>query len=250
MALIHFTKTPKTVAEILTNGFAYVAWPTNALEFVMPDIPKQEREPGQFGMVSFRYAPEGEFSQTHCQKYGNYGICVEETWAKDKGANPVIYVEANSIVAIAFKNLVAAAVRSVEQENLVYPEDGFRKMMYHNPAMAGVLGASEYANLIQIYRYMAPTANQSESEWRISNPSPNYSIAKESSTAIKAVSPPQGWANVCNLVKIDIKSIRYLVCPKGKTSGLHSCLPVQFQTLDIREIPQHRPWWRSLFPIA
>jgi len=62
--LIHFTDEPEKVRSILLSGFVYVARRTGTASFLLPSrIKLRDREPEQFGMISFRENAAGEYSE-------------------------------------------------------------------------------------------------------------------------------------------------------------------------------------------
>ncbi len=235
MTLIHFTTSPEAVANVLINGFAYVALPTKVASFVLPKIPPQEREPQQFGMICFRHEMDGECSTRHREKYGGFGIAIDKDWALGAGAHPVIYIQEHGSVASAFKGLLQSAMKQLELEQEKYPDDAARGMGYHNRAMAAVFGAAEWANLLDIFQYMAPAADEWEREWRIVQKLPIYSIPKTGHEAVAQVTPPQGWAQILNTLKFPNTAVQYLMCPQGFTSKLKSTLPERYANIEIRE---------------
>lgn len=90
-SVFHFTKQKESLKGILEANFR----PKYCLETVRC---------GEFDfklfipMVSFCDIPLSEV-KTHIANYGQYGIGLSKEWAKKKGLNPVLYVEAESNVA-------------------------------------------------------------------------------------------------------------------------------------------------------
>ncbi len=235
MPLFHCTKTFEAVANILQHGFAYVALPTKVASFILPELPALEREPQQFGMICFRHQPDGRIPERHKCAYGRFAICINTEWAIAAGAHPVLYVRPGGSVATAYTRLFRAAKMAIDREIGRYPDDATRLMMLNNRAMAGVLGAPEWSDLLAIYQFMAPADDQWENEWRIVNQLPDYSIGKTSAAAIPQVCPPQGWATVMNLIKPPPEAVVRLVAPKEDSADLRAALPEPFKQIRIEE---------------
>lgn len=235
MALFHCTKSIHAIANILEHGFAYVALPTKVAWFILPEIPKADREPQQFGMISFRQESDGLIPERHLATYGRYAICIDANWAISAGAHPVLYVRPSDSIANAFTRLFRAARKSIDHEADLHPEDSTRHMMFNNRSMGGVLGAAEWSDLLTIFQFMAPAEDEWESEWRIVNPHPNYSIAKVPSQAIHKVTPPQGWATVMNVLRPPPEAILYLLAPSVDQVALRAQLPERFRSIEIKE---------------
>jgi len=232
--LIHHTKNGETVSAILQNGFAYVANRRQLCEELIEEHDFSDREPQQFGMISFR-AYDGPPLSRHIDRFGAYGICVTEKWAMSKDAQKVLYIDRSGPVFEAMRQLFVSAYQEVKNIVSVYPEDKGRAMAYHNKAMALALGARDYANLLQLYEYFEPVENQYQNEWRVCNPYPDYGISQNISEAIADVSPPKGWAQVLNVKKIGPADVDHLVCPQGETKNLRSQLSHAFRNLEIIE---------------
>jgi len=106
-------------------------------------------------------------------------------------------------------------------------------MMFNNQAVARVLGAPEWSDLLAIYQFMARADDQWENEWRIVNQLPDYSIGKTSAAAIPQVCPPQGWATVMNVIKPPPEAVLHLVAPKENVADLRAALPEPFKQIGI-----------------
>lgn len=234
MRLIHHTKNGATVSAILQTGFAYVANRRQLCEELLEGHDFSEREPQQFGMISFR-AYDGPPLSRHIEHFGGYGICVTERWAIDNSAQKVLYIDRSGPVFEAMRQIFVSAYQEVKNIISVYPDDKARAMAYHNKAMAMALGATDYASLLQLYEYFEPIENQYQNEWRVCNPDPNYGISQNISDAIADVSPPKGWAQFLNVKKVRPADIDHLLCPKGETNNLRSRLSHEFRNLEIIE---------------
>lgn len=75
--LTHYTKKIDGVVNILSHGFAWVANRRNLVDILIPHHDYSEREPQQFGMVSFTEATPEE-ARSHSDAFGQYGIIVSD----------------------------------------------------------------------------------------------------------------------------------------------------------------------------
>jgi hypothetical protein len=242
--LIHFTELPQTVASILRTGFVYVAYPTEVAFLLPSNIQIDGREPEQFGMISFRESKRGDYSDRHCKRFGCFGICVSREWARNAGAMPVQYISRWGFRAIAFRAKLRKAAAVIEDEIQRYPDDSFRTMAFHNSAAARMIGAVEYANIVDEFRFYAPARDAWQAEWRISNPLPNYSIPFEARTAVERVVSKNGWPQVTDQKSIFPKDVLYFVCPQKQDTHLREFLPHEFRECRIlADIPGN---WVSL----
>lgn len=239
MRLIHHTKNGETVSAILQNGFAYVANRRLLCEELLEQHDFSQREPQQFGMISFR-SYDGLLLSQHIDRFGGYGICVTEQWARGNFAQKVLYLDRSGPVFEAMRELFVSAYQEVKKIVGVYPDDRARAMAYHNKAMATALGAVHYANLLQLYEYFEPVENQYQNEWRICNPDANYGISENITDAIADVSPPKGWAQFLNVRKVQPTDVDHLICPQGESNSLRSLLPEKFRNLEIIESTTER----------
>jgi len=175
--LTHYTCTAEAIANILTNGFAWFPNRRKLVELLIPWHDFSQREPQQFGMVSFT-ENQPSHAKEHCQEFGYFGIVVTENWAIQKRAQRVIYVDATGPATEAWKNLFASGYKDL-QSRIMYPDDGAWLMAYENKAAAGAIaGSALWANLLQLWEYMEPASVARQREWRIVNPEPFYSLSE------------------------------------------------------------------------
>jgi hypothetical protein len=81
---------------------------------------------------------------------------------------------------------------------------------------------------------MEPAENSHEREWRIANQDPNYSITIDLNKTIEDVSPPKGWANIMNVVKIEPSDIINISCKKENYSELTKKIREKFRYIHIQ----------------
>lgn len=236
MPLIHFTQSLTALGNILTHGFAYVARPTKTALFLLPQIPlRGGREPQQFGMVCFRQEHDGECSAKHRERYGQFGIEVDPTWAVNVGAQPVHYIKDGSVTAIALKRLFVSRAKEVAREEQRYPGDTFRTMGYQNSAAARAIGAPNWADMIDLYQFTAPSEDEWEREWRVVQSFPNYSSPMSADEAVKLVSPPVGWSQITAVLKPPSSAIRAIHIPRGTSVLAAASIPDHLRDVPLIE---------------
>jgi hypothetical protein len=232
MNLTHFTRSSEAVSNILSHGFAWMRNDRKVIRDLLPEVDFSKREPQSFGQISFTENSR-ETSPEHIKKHGTFGIEVRWEWAKRNKIQPVIYIPQNGPMIDALKYLYTQTYKKAKAEEL-YPNDKDRQMWETNAAMAGVAGAPLYGKLLKLYEYMEPAENSHEREWRIANQEPYYSIATDLNKIIEDVSPPKGWQNIMNVVKIEPGDIINISCKKGNYSELTKKIPEKFRHVHIQ----------------
>lgn len=234
--LTHYTNEIKNLVNILNYGFAWGNSRRN-LDVVLPPFHDYNiREPQQFGIVSFTELRPEEVKE-HRNKFGKYGIVVSDSWAVQQNAQRVIYVEQEGLVTGALRSIFKIGYDDCKSR-IEYPDDTAWTMAYENKAVAGaVVGASLWANLLQLYEYMENAVSAAEREWRIVNPDPYYNLAgNRTEEIVDNVSPPQGWGIYTNVLKFEPKDVREIICPKSDIEKLRKKLPEEYSKIDITEI--------------
>jgi len=234
MKLKHFTKTADAVSNILEHGFAWIRNDRKVICHLLPGIDFSKREPQSFGQISFTENSR-ETSPEHIKKYGTFGIEVRWEWAKRNKIQPVIYIPQDGPVIDTLTYLFTQIYKKAKAEEL-YPNDKDQQMWETNAAMAGVAGAPLYGKLLKLYEYMEPAENSYEREWRIANQETYYSITTDLSKTIEDVSPPKGWANVMNVVKIEPGDIINISCKKENYGELTEKIPEKFRYVHIHTV--------------
>jgi hypothetical protein len=93
-SIIHFTSEKDALKSILKNNFRTyyckekIAFGNIYITYVAP-------------MVCFCDIPLSEVKD-HISKYGSYGLGLTKEWAENKGLNPVLYLDKNSILSISY----------------------------------------------------------------------------------------------------------------------------------------------------
>ncbi|GAQ15741.1 hypothetical protein MODO_3446 [Myroides odoratimimus] len=94
-SLFHFTKDLDVLFSILTTGFTG--------SFCKEVFKYGDSEIEQYvPKISFCDITENTLSQY--KNYGNYGIGINKTWAKENKLNPVLYLENHSLISKSFIN--------------------------------------------------------------------------------------------------------------------------------------------------
>ena len=231
--LTHYCRSIDAVANILKEGFAWVANPRRLAHLLMPHHDFSTREPQQFGMVSFTEIQPSTAAE-HSEQFGAYGIMMTEKWAKAQKVQRVIYIDDEGPVSDMWLALFMKAYEDVKL-SIGESDDAFRQMAYENKVIAGLVGAEIWPYLLQLYEYMEPAIVAHEREWRIVNEMPLYSIPASKVEAIAAVSPAHNWAKHVNVLRTSPESVRALVCPASARHSLLSAIPPEFRNVPLIE---------------
>lgn len=199
----------------------------------MPSHDFTTREPQQFGMISFSDLTREE-ARVQSSTFGAYGICVSAQWAENRLAQPVLYIDAKGPVATALRTIFELGYRECKAR-IRFPDDAGWTMAYENKTVASaVIGATLWANLLQLYEYMEPSTSSREREWRIVNPQPDYGLAgKRLNELIKDASPPQGWAQYINVVKVSPQDVEFIVCPSNEEDAVRTAVPPAYASVAL-----------------
>jgi hypothetical protein len=229
--LTHFTKSIEAVVNILSNGFAWVPNPRKLVRDLVAAHDFSEREPQQFGMISFtdRDPP----ARDHLKNFGEFGIVVSHEWARSQMAQRVLYVPEEGPIALALRWLFTAGYEQLKAE-IKYPDDAAAQMAFTNKAMAGVQGCLLWSNLLTLYEYLEPEKNAYQSEWRIVNPYPLYGYPSSIREIIQRVSPPRNWAKFINVLRPPDDAVIRFVCPRQHEELFVRALPSSFSSKPIR----------------
>lgn len=233
--ITHYTSKVDSVSNILMHGFAWVANRRELTDILIPHHNYSKREPQQFGMISFTDMTPDEAS-SHSGVFGPYGIVISDAWAKRHNAQRVVYIESQGPVTDALRALFDIGYRDCEAR-IRFPDDAGWNMAFENKAAAAsIAGASLWANLLQLYEYMESAQFAREREWRIVNQGPYYGLAgRRTEDVIDEVSPPVGWANVLNMVKVTPSDVEAFICPSAQCDVFKRGLPKQFANIRIVE---------------
>ena len=230
--LTHYTLAIEALVGILKNGFAWVPNRRDLMPLLVPEHDFSKREPQQFGMISFTEL-EPEDANPHRSVFGPFGVVVSRGWAATNRAERVIYIESDGPALDAWRSLFLAGYRDVAAR-IEHPDDAAWLMSFENKAMAGaVAGSTLWAALLQLYEYMESADFAAEREWRIVHPHPYYSLSDSKKEVIRQVSPPQGWAQFLNVVRISPPDVEALICPRSEYQSLQRALPEGYGSVAV-----------------
>ncbi|MEJ2406247.1 MAG: abortive infection system antitoxin AbiGi family protein [Candidatus Thiodiazotropha sp.] len=231
--LTHYTSKISNVAKILKNGFAWIANRRNLMEILVPEHDFINREPQQYGMVSFTDIPPGE-ANSHSSSFGCFGIVVTDDWAKRSNAQKVIYIDDQGPITELLRAIFMFGYEDCKA-NIQFHDDAGWNMAFENAACAKALaGANLWANLLHLYEYMESSMFSGEREWRITNPVPHYGLAgKRTDNLIENASPPLGWGKHLNVVKLLPSDVFAFACPASKSESLIEALPDGYDGIKI-----------------
>lgn len=232
--LTHYTSDIDAVGKILNDGFAWIPNKRNLISSFLSEHDFSEREPQEFGMISFTELKADEAS-VHRMTFGSFGIKVSESWAKKHKAQRVLYLDKKGPLFDAIKNIFQIGYHDLKSR-IEYPDDAAWNMSYTNKALASSgAGASLWASLLQLYEYIEPISNSYQHEWRIVQQLPLYGYKNTKSTIIDNISPPTGWSQVVHVLKPMPSDITGFVCPEGREMDILKCLPREFRKHKIEK---------------
>jgi hypothetical protein len=185
----------------------------------------KDREPQQFGMVSFTEVRSGEISG-HRERFGPFGIAVSPQWALAHHAQRVIYVDRAGPVLDTLRWLFALGKQEFDAR---VPDAGIDSMALKNKAMAGMYGAALYANLLTLYEFMQPERDSAQVEWRIVEKLPAYhDEADRKKLIVELLETVKVWKHFGS-VRIDPPDVMALVCPRKDVGRVRTALPDKFR---------------------
>ena len=227
MLFTHYTRHIQNINKILTNGFAYIPNKRELISNFLPLHDFSEREPQQFGMISFTELPIGQ-AQGPRKTFGNYGIVVSKEWAFSQQIQKVLYISLNGPIFHSLYKLFQYSYDELNNKSKLR-EGEVSSMAFTNKERARIAGGMTYSYLLQLYEYMEPIANSYQHEWRIVHQYPYYGYPKTKKEIIANVSPPKGWATILNVLKIEHQDIDSFICPANEREKLKDVLPLKFQ---------------------
>lgn len=225
--LIHYTKSVDTVKSILQYGFLLIPNKRFLIKRFLGSEYFAEREPQEFGMVSFTEL-ETEEAQYHREQFGDFGIAVTWDWAIRNGAQRVIYI-GDGQISETFEWLFKLAKQEID---LRVENPKQQKIILENKAVAGMFRAQIYAKLLTLYEYMEPERNSSQIEWRIVNKLPSYYSHLNKTELVREILSIAKNCKDCS-APITSNDIVMLVCPTDKICELRQSLPSEFYDIPI-----------------
>lgn len=229
---IHCTKDAETVARILRHGFIIHPCERNVLSYFTKREEFRSREPQFFGMVSmhsFRFKPGKRFIRA----FGPFAIEMSYTWIAANSFRQVKYLRKHGFYRWALSFLVHDALADVDRAvNAQYPEDSFRKMAYTNKNIAGILGATKWAQFLAVYEYMEPHKHKYQHEWRYARPEPFYNNDPIERTA-KLLDQDAGWTRFVSTLQFKPADVVRVFAPPAEHEELMRMLPTDFSDVAI-----------------
>ena len=231
ISLTHYTHEIDTLKKILDYGFAYVPNKRGLISDFLPNHNFEEREPQQFGMISFTGLPLIN-AKKHKNDFGKYGVIVSNEWANSHNIQKVIYIDNKGPVFESLQNLFKQGYDDLIHKSMLREKE-VSEMSFTNKERAKIAGGYIYSNLMQLYEYMEPIHNSYQQEWRITHPSPYYGYAKTKEEIIQNVSPPKNWAKILNVLPVKPKDISGFVCPEKDMAVLQNILKPEIKSVRI-----------------
>lgn len=192
-------------------------------------------------MHAFRFKPGKRF----IRDFGPFAIEMSDTWIAANSFRQVKYLRKHGIVRRALSFLVNDALADVDRAvNAQYPEDSFRKMAYTNKNIAGILGATKWAQFLAVYEYMEPHEHKYQHEWRYARPEPFYNNYPIERTA-KLLDQDAGWTRFVFTLKFKPADVVRVFAPPAEHDGLMRILPTDFSDVAIEATP-NQPLHTSL----
>jgi len=227
--LVHYTGSPEVVASILRTGFLLVPNKRHLINALLGEELFSEREPQEFGMVSFTQLPIAE-ATTHRERFGSFGIIVSWEWALAQDAQRVIYVDEAGPIASTFAWLFRLAKQELERAVGGKPSP----MTLTNKAMAFTKDSTMYARLLTLYEYMEPERNSGQLEWRIVNKIPQYQdVGKSRADLVQdLLRIATMWTNFGS-TRVRPNDIHAFICHRNAMDTLHAAIPKEFHDVPI-----------------
>jgi hypothetical protein len=227
--LVHYTNSAETVASIVRHGFLLVPNKRHLINALLGQQVFTDREPQEFGMVSFTQLPVGE-ATAHRERFGRFGIMVTWEWALEHDAQRVIYVDHRGPTAKTFAWLFRLAKQELDRATGGAPDE----MTLTNKAFAFMSKSNMYPHLLTLYEYMEPEANSTQIEWRIVNKLPqHHDLGKPRAELIRELLTTAKLWNSFGCVPVGPNDIHAFICPRGSKADLAALLPDEFKTVPI-----------------
>lgn len=225
--LVHYTSSPEVIASILQHGFLFVPNRRGLINAFLGEEVFRQREPQQFGMVSFTQLSTDDAS-THRQKFGRFGIIVSWEWAKSHDVQRVVYVDTSGPVAEEFAWLFRLAKQQLELSATADPDS----MTLTNKAVASYSRSSMWSRLLTLYEYMEPESNSAQVEWRIVNPTPQYHNNDNKADIIAALLHGSNMWGIGS-IRVTPDDVHAFLCPRSDLHSLRDAIPERFCEVPI-----------------
>lgn len=227
--LVHYTDSTATVGSILRHGFLLVPNKRHLINALLGEDLFSEREPQEFGMVSFTQVPHRS-ALAHRERFGLYGVVVSWEWAASHDAQRIIYVDEGGPVAATFAWLFRLGRQELERSLGTAPSP----MTLENKALAFTKGSTLYARMLTLYEYMEPEMNSAQVEWRIVNKIPQYhDLGKSRGELVQELLEiAKTWKSI-GTVTVTPNDVTAFMCPRDSRDALAAELPAEYQSVPI-----------------
>jgi hypothetical protein len=227
--LVHYTNSPEVVGSILRTGFLLVPNKRHLINALLGEEIFTEREPQEFGMVSFTQLPIAE-ATSHRERFGAFGVVVSWEWAFSHDAQRVIYVDEGGPVASTFAWLFRLGKQELDRATGHAPSP----MTLANKAMAFTKSSTLYARLLTLYEYMEPERNSGQVEWRVVNKIPQYhDTGKPKDELVRELlEASKIWKNFGS-IQLSARDVHAFICPRGAKPELQKNLPDSYRDVPI-----------------
>lgn len=227
--LVHYTNSAETVGSILRNGFLLVPNKRHLINALLGEQILSDREPQEFGMVSFTQLPISE-ATAHHERFGLFGIMVSWEWALSHDAQRVIYVDERGPIAETFAWLFRLAKQELDRVTGGKPST----MTLTNKAFAFMKPSTMYARLLTLYEYMEPERNSAQVEWRIVNKLPqHHDTTKSRGELVRDLLEAAKLWKSFGCVRVASDDVHAFICPRGAKADLKTALPDEFLAVPI-----------------
>jgi hypothetical protein len=224
VTLTHFTSMEGFLG-ILRSGFAFLPCSRELLDDLFGTRRSFVGDPQNYGMVCFTDASIEKASAV--RKKGNYCIAMHERWAAEKGARKVEYI--GPFRTFCFRQSVRAALKEI-QRTIKSPDDEGLKLAFRNKQFAELLGATQYAQVLDRYEFCQTWRDRKQREWRISQKLPFYDRPE------RALPSTDGWSGLLQYLSFGTKDVVFLGCPEDEERRLRPLLPKEFSDVPFRKI--------------
>jgi hypothetical protein len=227
--LVHYTHSTDVLLSILENGFLLVPNKRNLINALLGQDTFLDREPQQFGMVSFTQLPFAS-SSSHRQKFGRVGIVMSWEWAAANNAQRVVYVDEQGPTAESLSWLFRYAKQELDDAAGGNPG----QMALENAAVASFANSTVWSHMLRLYEYMEPERNSPQVEWRIVNTSPQYHQTNDRSELIQNLLKHVKLWKSSGSVRFEANDVIAFICPREEAEHFTSLLPEPFRSVPVK----------------
>lgn len=220
--LYHYTSRAAVIG-ILERGFAYMPCDRLLLAAFFGRNRPFMGDPQNYGMVCFTEAPPKQARAV--RKKGDHFLAMRAEWARDKGVRKVRYFGPYDTWRL--RRQFMAALKEMTAM-IAYPDDEGLKLAYRNKAFAALLGASKYAELLDLYEYSQTWRDRGQREWRITQKLPFYDLPSGQ------LPSPEGWG-MLHYLRFNADDVAFIGCPTARAEEVRNALPMFARSIQIQE---------------